>query len=97
MLTAAPGILGIFVLLMLASARVDRAPPYQAEIKEWVHDRSGYTIAFAQYRPRFAWYGPELVFDRLELRSKDGGRVWPRAAVGRAREDLSQLVQSRQI
>jgi uncharacterized protein (TIGR02099 family) len=89
------GILGIFLLLMLAvKLALDRAPRYQAEIKEWVHDRIGYTIAFAHVSPAFRWYGPELYFDQLELRSKDGRRVLARAAGGRIGADLWQLVES---
>src|ERR1700688_4672586 len=89
------GILGIFLLLMLAvNPALARAPRYQAEIKEWVHDRIGYTIAFAHVSPAFRWYGPELYFDQLELRSKDGPRVLARAAGGRIGADLWQLVRS---
>jgi uncharacterized protein (TIGR02099 family) len=89
------GILGTFLLLMLAvKLALDRAPQYQAEIKEWIHGRIGYTIAFARVSPAFRWYGPELYFDRLELRSKDGQRVLARAAGGRIGADLWQLVQS---
>ena len=89
------GILGIFLLLMLAvKLALDRAPRYQAEIKQWVHERTGYTIAFARVSPAFRWYGPELYFDRLELRSKDGQRVLARAAGGRIGADLWQFVQS---
>src|SRR5882724_12641354 len=89
------GILGIFLLLMLAvKLALDRAPQYQAEIKEWVHDRIGYTIAFAHVSPAFRWYGPELYFDRLELRSKDGRRVLARAAGGRIAADIWQLMRS---
>jgi uncharacterized protein YhdP len=89
------GILGIFLLLMLAvKLALDRAPQYQAEIKDWVHDRIGYTIAFASVSPAFRWYGPELYFDQPELRSKDGRRVLARAAGGRIGADLWQLVRS---
>src|SRR5260370_18873943 len=89
------GILGVFLLLMLAvKLALGRGPQYQAEIKEWVHDRIGYTIAFAHVSPAFRWYGPELYFDQLELRSKDGRRVLARAAGGRIGADLWQLVQS---
>src|SRR5712671_5704329 len=89
------GILGIFLLLMLAvKLALDRAPQYQAEIKEWVHDRIGYTIAFAHVSPAFRWYGPELYFDRLELRSKDDRRVLARAAGGRVAADIWQLIRS---
>jgi len=89
------GILGIVVLLMLAiKLALDRAPQYQAEIKDWVHDRIGYRIAFAHVSPAFSLYGPELYFDQLELRSEDGQRVLARAAGGRIGADLWQLLQS---
>jgi len=89
------GTLGIFLLLMLAvKLALDRVPQYQAEIKEWVHGRIGYTIAFAHVSPAFRWYGPELYFEQLELRSKDGQRVLARAHGGRIGADLWQLVRS---
>ncbi len=47
--------------------------------------------------PSFRWYGPELHFDRLELRSKDDQRVLARAAGGRVAADIWQLYQQRQI
>jgi uncharacterized protein (TIGR02099 family) len=89
------GILGIILLLMLAvKLALDRAPQYQAEIKDWVHDQIGYRIAFEHVSPAFRWYGPELYFDQLELRSKDGQRVLARAAGGRIGADLWQLLRS---
>ena len=51
-------------------------------------------IAFAGVSPSFRWYGPELHFERLELRSKDGRRVLARAAGGRVGADMWQLVSS---
>ena len=75
---------GLLLLVLLAMLGVklalDRAPQYQAEIKEWLHAQTGYHIAFAHVSPAFRWYGPELYFDRLELRSKDDQRVLARAA-----------------
>ena len=59
---------------------LDRAPQYQAQIKDWVYRQTGYHIAFAHVWPAFRWYGPELYFDRLELRSHDDRRVLARAA-----------------
>ncbi|MEA3149951.1 MAG: hypothetical protein QOD56_890, partial [Gammaproteobacteria bacterium] len=86
------GLLAVILLLMLAAKlALDRAPQYQAEIKDWVHDRIGYRIAFAHVSPAFRWYGPELYFEQLELRSKDGERVLAHAAGGRIGADLSQL------
>src|SRR5450631_1148936 len=89
------GVLAIILVLMLCVKLVlDRAPRYQAEIKDWVHERIGYHISFARVAPAFRWYGPELYFDQLELRSKDDRRVLARAAGGRIGMDLWQLLQS---
>jgi uncharacterized protein (TIGR02099 family) len=89
------GLLGLLLLLMLGiKLALDRAPAYQAEIKEWVHAQTGYHIAFARVSPSFRWYGPELHFDRLELRSKDDRRVLARAAGGRVAADIWQLISS---
>ena len=53
------GVLLLVLTLMLGlKLTLDRAPRYQAEIKEWVHRQSGYHIAFAHGSPAFRWYGP---------------------------------------
>ena len=89
------GLLVLVLLLTLAlKLALDRAPQYQAEIKEWVHAQTGYHIGFAHVSPAFRWYGPELYFDRLELRSKDDQRVLARAADGRAAADIWQLLRT---
>ena len=89
------GLLLLVLLCMLAvKLALDRAPRYQAEIKEWLHAQTGYHIAFAHVSPAFRWYGPELYFDRLELRSKDNQRVLARAAGGRVAADIWQLIRS---
>jgi uncharacterized protein (TIGR02099 family) len=89
------GLLGLILLLMLAvKLALDRVPQYQAEIKGWVHDQIGYHIAFARVSPAFRWYGPELYFKELELRSKDGQRVLARARGGRVAADIWQLIHS---
>jgi len=89
---------GLLLLVLLAmlglKIALDRAPRYQAEIKEWLHAQTGYHIAFAHVSPAFRWYGPELYFDRLELRSKDDQRVLARAAGGRVAADIWQLIRS---
>jgi uncharacterized protein (TIGR02099 family) len=89
---------GLLLLVLLALLGVklalDRAPQYQAEIKEWLHEQTGFHIAFAHVSPAFRWYGPELYFERLELRSKDDQRVLARAAGGRVAADIWQLFRS---
>jgi uncharacterized protein (TIGR02099 family) len=89
------GLLALVLLLMLGvKLALDRAPAYQAEIKEWVHVQTGYHIGFARVSPSFRWYGPELHFDQLELRSKDDRRVLARAAGGRVAADIWQWISS---
>jgi uncharacterized protein (TIGR02099 family) len=89
------GLVLLVLLLMLAlKLALDRAPQYQAQIKAWVHGQTGYHIAFAHVSPAFRWYGPELYFDRLELRSKDDQRVLAHAAGGRVAIDVWQLIRS---
>jgi uncharacterized protein (TIGR02099 family) len=89
------GLLSLVLLLMLAvKLALDRAPDYQAQIKEWVHAQTGYHIGFAAVSPSFRWYGPELHFERLELRSKDDERVLARAAGARVAADIWQLLSS---
>ncbi len=89
---------GLLLLLLLGMLGVklalDRAPQYQAEIKEWLHAQTGFHVAFAHVSPAFRWYGPELYFDRLELRSKDDQRVLARAEGGRVAADIWQLIRS---
>ena len=92
------GTLGLMVVLLLAvKLALDRVPHYQTEIKDWVHDRIGYHIAFAHVSPAFRWYGPELYFERFELRSKDDQRVLARAAGGRVGADIWQLIRGGQL
>ncbi len=56
--------------------------------------RPAYHIGFAHVSPAFRWYGPELYFEQLELRSKDDQRVLARAAGGRVAADIWQLIRS---
>src|ERR1700761_2346818 len=89
------GLLLLVLLAMLALKLIlDRAPRYQAGIKEWVHAQTGYHIGFEHVSPAFRWYGPELYFDRLELRSKDDQRVLARAHGGRVAADIWQLIRN---
>src|SRR3984893_17659646 len=89
------GLLGL-LLLMISTLKLalDRAPAYEAEIKQWLDAQTGYHTAFAGVSPSFRWYGPELHFERLELRSKDDRRILARAAGGRIAADIWQLISS---
>jgi uncharacterized protein (TIGR02099 family) len=95
LLYIAAGFLGVVLLLMLAvKLALDRVPAYQAEIIDLVHRQTGFHIRFAHVSPSLRWYGPELYFDKLELRSKDDRRVLARAAGGRIAADVWRLIRS---
>src|ERR1700694_3878858 len=89
------GLLGLlFLMILTLKLALDRAPAYQAEIKQWLDAQTGYHIAFAGVSPSFRWYGPDLHFSRRELRSKDDRRILARAAGGRVAADIWQLISS---
>jgi len=89
------GFAGVVLLLLLGvKLALDRVPHYQAEIKSWVFAQTGYHIGFAHVSPALRWYGPELYFDGLELRSKDDQRVLMRAGGGRVALDVWQLLRA---
>src|SRR4030081_570611 len=95
LLSCVAGLLGLLLLMILVlRLALDRAPAYQAEIKQWLDAQTGYHVAFAGVSPSFRWYGPELHFERLELRSKDDRRILARAAGGRVAADIWQLISS---
>jgi uncharacterized protein (TIGR02099 family) len=89
----AGSIVAVLVLMLAVKLALDSAPRNQVEIKRWIHGRIGYNIDFARVSPAFRWYGPELYFDQMELRSKDNQRVLARAAGGRVGVDLWQFMR----
>jgi uncharacterized protein (TIGR02099 family) len=84
----------VCVLMLCVKLALDRVPAYQDEIKAWVHTQTGLHIRFAHVAPSLRWYGPELYFDGLELRTKDDQRILARAAGGRIGLDIRQLLRS---
>jgi uncharacterized protein (TIGR02099 family) len=86
-------VLLLLVLTLALKLLLDRAPQYQAEMQNWVNRQTGFHVRFAHVTPTLRWYGPELYFDQLELRSKDDHRVLARAAGGRMALDVWQLLR----
>ncbi|HUY84267.1 MAG TPA: YhdP family protein [Steroidobacteraceae bacterium] len=84
-------VLSAMLALKLA---IDRAPRYQADIRAWVFRQTGLHVRFTQVAPALRWYGPELSFRDLELRSGDDRRVLARAARGRIGLDVWRLLSS---
>ena len=94
LLYAVAGALSVVVVLMLAvKVALDRVPAYQNEIQVWVQRQIGYHIRFAHVAPALRWYGPQLYFDRLELRSKDDLRVLARARGGLIGLDIWEFLR----
>jgi uncharacterized protein (TIGR02099 family) len=87
----------VLVALLLTKVALDRVPQYQDQIKAWVNRQTGLHIGFAHVSPTLRWYGPELLFDQLELRSRDDRRVLARAASGRIGADLRQVLRTGNI
>ena len=98
LLITAALVLGLVLVLTLGlKITLDRAPQYQAQIKTWVHDQTGFYIRFAHVYPSLRWYGPELAFDRLELRSKDDKSTVISARRGSVAVDVWQLIRSARL
>ena len=87
----------VLVALLLVKLALDRVPAYQDEIKAWANRQTGLHVAFAHVSPTLRWYGPELLFDQLELRSRDDRRVLARAASGRIGTDIRQFLRSGKV
>lgn len=84
----------VLVALLLIKLALDRVPQYQDEIKARIFRETGLHVAFQSVAPSLRWYGPELRFDRIELRSHDDRRVLARAASGRVGTDIRELLRS---
>ena len=80
--------------MLAVKLALDRAPEYQAEIKNGCMRRPDTTSPSRTCRPLFAGMVRSCYFDRLELRSKDDSRVLARAAGGRVAADIWQLIRS---
>ena len=98
LLITAAVVLGLLLVLTLGLKMVlDRAPQYQSQIKSWVHEQTGFYIRFAHVYPSLRWYGPELYFDQLELRSKDDLTTVAVARGGSVAVDVWQLILSARL
>ena len=84
----------VLVALLLVKLALDRVPQYQEEIKARIFSQTGLHVAFQHVSPSLRWYGPELRFEQIELRSHDNQRVLARAASGRVGIDVRQFVRS---
>jgi uncharacterized protein (TIGR02099 family) len=81
-------LLGAFTLVM------SRAPAYRLQMQAWLSERAKLDIQFDTISAAWRWYGPELVFTRLVVRSVDQQRVLGRAAQGGVGFDLWQAIRN---
>ncbi|MBS0613408.1 MAG: hypothetical protein JSS24_09590, partial [Proteobacteria bacterium] len=86
-------LLGVLALQLA----LNRVPEYQAQIKEWVHQQTGLRIRFNAVTPALRWYGPELQFSALELRSGDDLRGIAAARRGSIAVDVWALIANARL
>ncbi len=84
----------LLVALVATKIALDRVPRYQTEIRAWVFRQTGLHVRFSRVSPALRWYGPELSFRDLELRSADERRVLAKAARGRIGIDVWRVLTS---
>jgi uncharacterized protein (TIGR02099 family) len=84
----------LLAALLATKVALDRVPRYQTEIRAWVFRQTGLRVRFSRVAPALRWYGPELSFRDLELRSADDRRVLAKAASGRIGIDVWRVLTS---
>jgi uncharacterized protein YhdP len=78
----------------LAAARV---PQHRATLENLVHAETGLDVRFSELRLRWGWYGPEAVFQGVELHEPGAARALltaPRLVLG---VDLWRMVRSGEL
>lgn len=93
---------GTVLVLVLAGVgalklALDRVPAYQEQIRAWVHQQTGLRVRFARVTPALRWYGPELEFSALELRSGDDLRSIAVARRGSVAIDVWSLIANARL
>lgn len=93
---------GAVVLLVLGGIgalklALDRVPGYQVQIRDWVHQQTGLQVRFSSVTPALRWYGPELEFAALELRSGDDQRSIAVARRGSIAIDVWSLIANARL
>ncbi len=94
---AAAALLLLLVLIVAVKVALNRVPEYQAQLKSWVHQQTGLHIRFSAVTPALRWYGPELRFDGLELRSGDDRMSLAQARSGSVAVDVWSLLANARL
>jgi uncharacterized protein YhdP len=80
------GVLTLAALLLVAyELATARVPQHRAALEKLIRHQTGLEVRFRSLAVRWGWYGPEAVFQDVELGEPDQRIVWlraPRLAVG---------------
>ena len=95
--TAAGLVLLLLAAITATKIALDRVPAYRAQIQDWVRTQTGLHLRFSSVSPSLRWYGPELHFEDLELRSADDQRRIARARAGSVALDVWRLIANARL
>jgi uncharacterized protein YhdP len=63
------------VILFTYALAAARVPEHRATLETLVHAETGLDVRFSELRLRWGWYGPEAVFQSIELHEPGAGRA----------------------
>jgi uncharacterized protein YhdP len=86
-------VLGV-ALLIAFSIAMSRLPERRAQLQEWISEKAKLSVEFSALSARFRWYGPELTFTDVTVRSPDRTRVLATARAGSVAFDVWNSVRS---
>jgi len=84
----------IAVLLLGFTVAMSRVPEYQAQLQQWLSEKTQLSIEFTKLSTRLRLYGPELAFADVTVRSPDRTRVLATARGGSVGFDLWNSIRS---
>ncbi|HXY98148.1 MAG TPA: DUF3971 domain-containing protein [Steroidobacteraceae bacterium] len=75
LITLAGASLLVAVILFTYALAAARVPEHRATLETLVHAETGLDVRFSELRLRWGWYGPEAVFQSIELREPGAARA----------------------
>ncbi|HVF17074.1 MAG TPA: YhdP family protein [Steroidobacteraceae bacterium] len=82
------------VLLLAFSIAMSRAPEYRVQLQQWISEKAEVSVEFNKLTARLRFYGPELAFDDVTVRSPDRTRVLATARGGSVAFDIWNSIRS---
>jgi len=93
-ITAGIGAVLIVAGLIAFSVALSRVAERRVEVQEWLSARSKLSVEFSALDARFRFYGPELAFSDVTVRTPDRTRVLATARSGSVAFDLWNSIRS---